>query len=124
MFKLKAMIPALLGLVLVAGCGPGNPMVGTWKLEMSEEIKKLSQGQPDAGNISMTFKDDNTVTMNSVGGGKTENATGTYTLAEKTLKIKMKPVAGTAIPEQEQTFTLSEDNKSFDMSILGKMVKQ
>lgn len=120
MLKRMAIVPLLLGLAIV-GCGPSNPMVGTWKLELSEDLKKLSQSA-GAGNMTMEFKGDNTVTMTATGAGKTESQSGTYTLTDKTLKIKM--TGGTAMANQEQTWTLSDDMKSFDMSFLGKMVKQ
>jgi hypothetical protein len=114
---------ALLSFALLAGCGSSDPMVGTWKLELSEDMKKLAQGK-DTGQVTMTFKEDKTVTMNSAMAGKSESASGTYTLEAKTLKVKMAPMANSTVPTQEQTFTLAEDMKSFQMSILGKMVKQ
>jgi Lipocalin-like domain len=122
---IKALVApiALLTFALLAGCGSSDPMVGTWKLELSEDMKKLAQGK-DTGQVTMTFKEDKTVTMTSALGGQSESATGTYSLTEKTLKVKMALTAKNSAPAQEQTYTLAEDMKSFPMSILGKMVKQ
>jgi len=126
--KLKTLVPALLGLMLVVGCGAGNPVVGTWKLQMSDDVKKNIPAGTTPPSVTAEFKADNTFTITADFMGQKQSGSGTYTVEEKTLKLKTTMENGKAATNpREETVTLSEDGKSFDLpgsGGMGKMVKQ
>ena len=112
-------------LLLALGCSSGNPMVGTWKMEFSEEVKKQMPEGTTMG-ITAVFKDDKTFTVNVDAMGQKDNVTGTYELEGKELTMTQEKENGQPSSEVQKA-TLSEDMKSFTapgMDSMGKMVKQ
>lgn len=135
MFKLKVLVPALLGLLVVGGCGSSNAMVGTWKMEITPEVQKqideAKKVMPDMKlpEMTMTFKADNTVDATMTMGDTKNTASGTYSIDGKNLKVKMTTEDGKPSKNsREETATLSDDMKSFTinpgMGQSVKMVKQ
>ena len=119
--------PAVLTLLIATvGCGASNAMVGTWKLEVDESMKKMVPA--DFKPPTMEFKGDNTFTANIEVAGKTSSASGTYKLDGKNLSVTMEVEDGKPTTNKKtETVTLSDDMKSFDMpgaAGMGKMVKQ
>ncbi len=116
----------LAGIVLLtAGCGGGNPMVGTWKLVLNDDIKaKMPAGEK--ADVSVEFKADKTFVVLMDMRGRKEEISGTYELKDKTLTMHQKMEGGKP-SDETQTATLSDDGKSFTapgMDAMGKMVKQ
>jgi hypothetical protein len=126
--KLKTLVPAMLGLLFVVGCGASNPAVGTWKLQMSEDMKKNMPPGAAEPNVTAEFKADNTFSISADFMGQKKTGSGTYTVEEKTIKMKTTMEDGKAASNpKEESVTLSEDGKSFDLpgsGGMGKMVKQ
>jgi hypothetical protein len=102
-----------------------NPMVGSWKLEPTEAMKKeMGDKIPTA---TAEFKDDNTFVMTMTQGERTDSISGKYTLADKTLTLTPEAEDGKPSNDKPETVTLSDDMKSFPTpgaSDMGKMVKQ
>ena len=112
-------------LLLVVGCGSGNPMVGTWKMEFSEEIKKQMPEGSTMG-ITAVFKDDKTFSVDVDVMGQKDSVKGTYELEGKDLTMTQTEENGQPSSEVQKA-TLSDDMKSFTapgMDSMGKMVKQ
>jgi hypothetical protein len=112
-------------LLLAVGCSSGNPMVGTWKMEFSDEVKKQ---MPEGSSMGATavFKDDNTFTVEVDTMGQKDSIAGTYQLEGKELTMTQTTENGQPSNEVDKA-TLSEDMKSFSapgMEAMGKMVKQ
>lgn len=122
-------ICALITVVALVSCkGAGGPMVGDWSLELSEAAMKNWPASEAKPNVSMTFSGDGTWTGTASVAGKNTQASGTYTLDGKALKVTTKMEDGKEqSPPRVDTATLSEDEKSFElpgMGALGKMVKK
>lgn len=114
---------ALLCLFVVTGCGSSNPMVGTWKLMLNEDVARVmpADQKPD---VTVEFKGDNTFRVDMKMGERAQNVEGTYKLEGKTLTMHQTKEDGKPSDETE-TATLSDDMKSFEMpGGMGKIVKQ
>lgn len=123
MKKLITFAVCLLSLLLI-GCGASDPMVGTWKLQLDDNVKALpAEMRPNA---MAEFKADKTFTVSLKAGTRAEDMTGTYTLEGKTLVMTATSEGGKPASDKE-TVTLADDMKSFPLpgsSGMGKMVKQ
>ena len=126
MRKALAFFVASLVVVLAIGCGgSSNPMVGTWKMEFSDDVKsKMPKDQK--AEIVAVFNADNTFKVNVDVLGRKDEVTGTYELKDKDLTMKQKTENGKPNDETQKA-TMSDDMKSFTapgMESMGKMVKQ
>ncbi len=118
----KLLIFAVLTICLaITGCGSSDPMAGTWKLEVSEDMKKL---MGDNSPTSTAVFKDGTVKLTMAMGTRTEELEGTYKLEGKTLTITPTKEGGKPSNDKPETITLADDMKSFDMPGGVKMVKQ
>lgn len=113
-------------LLLAVGCGKGgNPMVGTWKMEFSDDLKS-KMPKDSKMDIVAEFKDDKTFTVKVDVMGRKDDVSGTYELKEKELTMNQKMESGKPSTEVQKA-TLSDDMKSFTapgMESMGKMIKQ
>lgn len=112
-------------LLWALGCGSSNPMVGTWKMEFSEDVKKQMPEGTSMG-ITAVFKDDKTFTVAIDALGRKDQVKGTYELEGKELTMNQEEENGQPSSEVQKA-TLSDDMKSFaapGMDSMGKMVKQ
>lgn len=102
-------------------------MVGTWKLQISDEAKKLMPASAEP-TIVFDFKGDGKMTATIEGGGQKNSMEGTYTLVEKALTLTTTSENGKAPKSSTPvTVNLSDDMKSFEMPGMmgmGKLVKQ
>ena len=124
----KVLTFSLVSFVLLLGIGCGgssNPMVGTWKMEFSEDVKaKMPKDQK--AEIVAEFKDDKTFTVKVDLLGRKDDVSGTYELKDKELTMNQKMESGKPSSEVQKA-TMSDDMKSFTapgMESMGKMVKQ
>jgi uncharacterized protein (TIGR03066 family) len=113
-------------LLFAFGCAKSsNPMVGTWKMELSDEMqKKMPSGQKV--DIVAEFKEDNTFAVKVDAMGRKDDVSGTYELKGKALTMHQKMEGGKPSNETQEA-TLADDMKSFTapgMEAMGKMVKQ
>jgi hypothetical protein len=128
------LIPACIAFLalLLAGCG-SDPLIGTWKAQLSPEQKagmaKVAGGA--AYDATIEFQSDGKVTMrlNGTLAGKADSGTieGTYKLKGKEIAITITRLEGTEVKDQRpQTAVLSDDGRSFLMpgEIPVKFVKQ
>lgn len=124
----KVLAFSLVTFVLLAavGCGgSSNPMVGTWKMELSDEVKKKMPADQKV-DIVAVFKDDKTFTVKVDVMGRKDDVSGTYELKDKELTMHQKMESGKPSNETQKA-TMSDDMKSFTapgMEAMGKMVKQ
>ena len=124
----KVLAFSLVTFVLLAavGCGgSSNPMVGTWKMELSDEVKKKMPADQKV-DIVAVFKDDKTFTVKVDVMGRKDDVSGTYELKDKELTMHQKMESGKPSNETQKA-TMSDDMKSFTapgMESMGKMVKQ
>ncbi len=118
---------------LICGCSSGGPMVGTWKMELTDEMKKMAEMAGGSIDGSMEFKGDGTFTgtMKMTSQGKTETSTveGTYKVDGKNLTMTLTKMDGKDPSESDkkpETVTLADDMKSFSApKVPGmKFVKQ
>ena len=125
MRKFFAPILALFALLSAFGCGSSNPMVGTWKMEFSPEVKdKMPKDQK--ADIVAEFKDDKTFNVKLDLLGRKDEVSGTYELKDKELTMNQTMESGKPSNETQKA-TMSDDMKSFTapgMESMGKMVKQ
>jgi hypothetical protein len=127
--KRNAFAMFIAGLLLaLAGCS-SNPMVGTWKLELSEEMKKNMPPGTKMPDIHMVFKADGTFEGASPSAvGAESKVKGKYKLEGTTLTMSDVEVDGKKEAEGKmETTILSADKKSFDVpnsNGMAKMVKQ
>ena len=108
------------------GCAKsGNPMVGTWKMEFSDDVKsKMPKDQK--ADIVAVFNEDKTFNVKVDVMGRKDDVSGTYELKDKELTMLQKMESGKPSNETQKA-TLSDDMKSFTapgMESMGKMVKQ
>ena len=112
-------------LLLAVGCGSSNPMVGTWKMEFSEDVKK-QMPEGTVMDITAVFNDDKTFAVDVNAAGMKDKVSGTYELDGKDLTMNQTEENGQPSNEVQKA-TLSDDMKSFSapgMEDMGKMVKQ
>ena len=125
MRKAFALSIASFAMFVAVGCGSTNPMVGTWKMEFSKEVKEqVPEGT--AMGITAVFKDDKTFTVDIDAMGRKDQVKGTYELEGKELTMNQGEENGQPSSEVQKA-TLSDDMKSFaapGMDSMGKMVKQ
>jgi hypothetical protein len=109
----------------IMGCGSSNPMVGTWKLQMSDEMKKNMPAGAKA-DVTIVFKDNSTFEASTDMMGMKSSAKGTYKLEDKKLTMTATEVDGQKKTDKPETVTLSDDKKSFDVpgGMGMKVVKQ
>jgi uncharacterized protein (TIGR03066 family) len=120
-----ASLIALFAIFFVVGCGSSDPMVGTWKMELSEELKK-NMPKDQKVDVVAEFKADKTFSVSMDMMGRKDTVSGTYELKDKTLTMKQTMESGKPSNETS-TATLSDDMKSFSApgtESMGKMVKQ
>lgn len=120
---------AALAVALLLGCGgSSNPMVGTWQMEMSEEVLKLMPKGQKPPSMSITFADDGTFKGTAAFGDETSEITGEYKLEGKSLTLTPKTEDGKPSNDKPETVTLADDMKSFPIpgsgAGEGKMVKK
>lgn len=112
-------------LLLAMACGASNPMVGTWKMVFSDDVKsKMPAGQ--SADIVAEFKADKTFVVKMDLLGRKDEVTGTYELKDKELTMHQKTEGGKPSDETQKA-TMADDMKSFTapgMESMGKMVKQ
>lgn len=100
-------------------------MVGTWKMEFSDEVKQ-KMGTAENAEIVAEFKDDKTFSVKMDLMGRKDDVSGIYELKDKTLTMHQKMESGKP-SEETQIATMADDMKSFTapgMESMGKMVKQ
>lgn len=151
MFRIKIAALCLLGALFIVGCSssetaagasttgggttgkpaepakPANAMVGDWKLVMDPEAMKAAPKDAKPPEMTIKFKDDNTFEASMLLEGKTSTATGKYKLDGKTLTMDTEMEDGKPSTTKDETVSLADDMKSFDVpgaAGMGKIVKQ
>ena len=115
-------------MIVIGGCKKANPIVGTWKFQISDEMMKNAPTSAKPPVITLELKDDGTFTGSTQADGKSETAEGTYKLEGKELTVTATKENGVAKTNPTpKHMTVSDDFKTMEIPELkgmAKMVKE
>lgn len=122
-------IVVVVAVCFVLGCSGGSsPMVGTWKLEISEEMKKGMPEGMEPPDVTIAMAEDGSWSGSVKMFGQEMKSKGTWKLEEKKLSLTTTEEDGKKVEKpMTETATVADDMKSFELpgsSGQGKMVKQ